>query len=290
MKITISVCCYNSENRISETIKSLAQIIIPSNLTLDLLIIDNNCTDNTVKLVESLWVKYLNPYTLKVIHEKNQGLSYARRCAIMNSASDYMIFCDDDNQLDKFFLVNILKIISSDKKIGVIGSKSLPIFSIDPPVWFNKYKRCYAVGDQYHHNGFIPDRNFFWGAGLTLKIDKLRVFFNNGNFNLISGRKAGRLLSGEDGEICAWMKFMRYKFYYSNELVIHHLIPSDRLTKDYLSKIIHGFRISSVWKVYDSYLNIKYNKTINLKSIVYIMLHPVFLAKIILIEHKLNKI
>jgi hypothetical protein len=113
------------------------------------------------------------------------------------------------------------------------------------PFWFSSFQSEYAVGVQSISSGDISKRGFLWGAGSAFNKDIFKSFIDNGlNFNL-SCRKGDELTSGGDAEYCCWFLLAGYKLWYDENLVYLHYITNERLTKDYLIKLISGTSSSS---------------------------------------------
>jgi len=60
----------------------------------EVLVVDNGSTDNTVTLTKSLAENL--PYSLKVVHCKQRGISYARNFGYKYANGKYLVFFDAD--------------------------------------------------------------------------------------------------------------------------------------------------------------------------------------------------
>lgn len=118
--ISIIVCCYNSETRIEKTLRCLA---IQEGLInqKEIILVDNNSTDNTKEKARKIWNELKNPYPLKIITQQNQGLSHARTKGVLDSKYSFGIFCDDDNLLTPNYCEIIFKNFVENHSLGVIG-------------------------------------------------------------------------------------------------------------------------------------------------------------------------
>ena len=47
MEITVAICTWNRARLLDETLTHLAELVVPSGLEWELLVINNNCTDHT---------------------------------------------------------------------------------------------------------------------------------------------------------------------------------------------------------------------------------------------------
>jgi hypothetical protein len=70
------------------------------------------------------------------------------------------------------------------------------------------------------------------------------AFERAGLWNNTIGRKAGTLLGQEVREWCSRARAANLKGFYSPDLVVHHVIPADRLTKKYYRSWFYWHGIS----------------------------------------------
>jgi glycosyltransferase involved in cell wall biosynthesis len=92
MKVTVAIPTHNRAFYLKQTLDGL-MLQDYENSQIEILVIDNNCTDNTKAVVEA----YNNSKILvRYIKETRQGLDHARNCAVEASTGDIIIFGDDD--------------------------------------------------------------------------------------------------------------------------------------------------------------------------------------------------
>ncbi len=136
-KITVATVCYNSEDTIENTIRS---VLYQTYSEIEYLIIDGASKDNTIDIVN----KYSTDPRMKVICEPDDGLYYAMNKAADNAAGDYIIymnsgdiFADNDvlqniaDHLDgKNELVygNVIRIKKNKKILEKYGNRYTPMF------------------------------------------------------------------------------------------------------------------------------------------------------------------
>src|SRR5215470_14722752 len=92
--ITVLVCTYNRSRTLGETIESVATQALPQPLSWELLIVDNNSSDDTRRVVEGFQRQY--PERIRYFFEPQQGLSYARNAGIREARGEILVFIDDD--------------------------------------------------------------------------------------------------------------------------------------------------------------------------------------------------
>ena len=112
--VTVLVNCFNSEHYIHDCLKSL---INQTYSNLQIIVWDNQSTDNTAKIVNSFNDQRISYY----ISNKFQNLVDARINALKHTNGDYIAILDSDDVAHKNRIENQLQIFLSDQMIGVIG-------------------------------------------------------------------------------------------------------------------------------------------------------------------------
>ncbi len=240
--ISIILCCHNSAARLPDTLKHLANQILPENVPVELILVNNSSTDDTASIAETLWASYSSPpklltsYTpiLRVIEEPRPGVLYARQRGVEAAHYELIVFCDDDNWLAKDYLLNAWNRMIENPRIGAIGGKGIAVGEIELPYWFEANKTGFACGEQWPKTGICTDRMYLWGAGLVTRKSILTKVLNPQYPMLLTGHKEGFAQAGDDMEICKRIILLGYDLYYDSSLVYQHFIPANRLTPEYL--------------------------------------------------------
>ncbi len=235
--ISVIICCFNSSKRLPQTLRHLANQNV-TEVDWEVVLVDNNSSDNTKDVAISEWDQYNINVPLRVVEEATQGLSAARERGVQESKYEYLVFCDDDNWLASDYLNEAYLILNKDKKIGAAGGWSEAASNVEIPDWFHGLNG-YAVGRQAPESGDLVGRYHLWGAGLATRKSLMTKVFST-RF-LLTDRKENVIVSGGDSEICARLILMGFKLYYSESLYFKHFIPKERLTKEYRVKLLQGF-------------------------------------------------
>ena len=276
--ISVIICCYNSSKKISETLFHLKHQNV-NNVPWEVIIVDNNSNDDTVSKCLAFWED--NSINFSIVSEERIGLVYAREKGVKTARYDYLIFCDDDNWLDQFYLRVVYDLFTKNPLIGAIGGQSIPVFedSINIPEWFEMEKNSYAVGKQALFTGDITYRYFLWGAGLAVRKKIAEKCFDLHTPFLLTGRSEVKVMAGDDSELCHRIILLGYRLYYDDRLKFRHYIPNDRLSSEYLIKLKEGFsKTYNILSLYSEYINIViFNKNSMVKNF-----------KEIFIDHKVN--
>ena len=90
--ISICICTYNRSESLRRTLASLAEQVNAEFGAIELLIVDNNCTDDTHQTVEA----FRQRLPIRRVTESRQGLAHARNRAVAEFRGDVLLFTDDD--------------------------------------------------------------------------------------------------------------------------------------------------------------------------------------------------
>lgn len=83
-KVSLILPAYNEEKNISRALKEF----FATNLFDEIIVIDNNSTDNTSTVAKN--------YGVKVVKELSQGYGFALRRGISEATGDYIVLCEPD--------------------------------------------------------------------------------------------------------------------------------------------------------------------------------------------------
>lgn len=287
MDISVIICCFNSSTRIKLTLQHLAAQNLDG-LTCEVVVVDNNCIDQTIELSRSTWEEFGEPFPLQVVIEKEPGLSHARKAGVIAAQGEIIIFCDDDNWLDNNYLSVAYQTMSLNKRIGVLAGQSRAVSDIEIPTWFYTYYGWYACGVLAMESGDVTTRKWVWGAGMVLRRDvmlKMYLTFSH----LTTDRKGADLSSGGDVEICLWHIISDYKLWYSAELLLCHYMENSRLNpevavKQFAAQNKSAFALKKLDLLASEYLIWSLSKSAYIKSI----LRQLVKFQLIIVFRKVN--
>lgn len=244
--VSVIVCCYNSAQRLPKTLAHLSAQKVVSELPWEVVVIDNASTDNTTEIAYQSWNLEAST-SLRVVHEPQQGLIYARQRGFIEAKYELVCFVDDDNWVCPEWVQTVAEIMSEHPEVAACGGCSQAISDIPLPWWFESYQDTYAVGQQTQEVGDITcTRGFLWGAGITIRKQAWQRLLDKGFQSILTGRKGAVLTAGEDHELCLALRLSGWRLWYEPRLKFHHFIPPSRLEWNYLRRLKHGFGAGSV--------------------------------------------
>lgn len=239
--ISIVVCTHNSAHRIGPALTALFQLEQPEGLLLELIIVDNASNDNTGERCVEMAKQEGYAGSFKVIQEPEPGLNHARLKGLYTAMYEWVLFCDDDNELFPDYLVQATPVLVREEKLGALGGCGIPRFDAPKPEWFDRYSHSFAVGPQAAADGLIAERPAeLYGAGCFFRIQPLRALFEKGFATVLTDRKGKQLVSGGDVEWCYLIQLAGYSIAYNSSMKFYHHMPDGRMNWEYYLRLKAG--------------------------------------------------
>jgi glycosyltransferase involved in cell wall biosynthesis len=235
--IAVIICAHNPRKHYLRRVLDGLQNQTLSKQHWELLLIDNASSSS----LASEWNLSWHPNARHVL-EPELGLSAARLRGMRESGSDVLVFVDDDNVLEPGYLSTALRIGLEWPRLGTWGSGStLPEYEQPPPGDLKELLPFLALRDvklPCWGNVAVTDTTP-WGAGLCVRREVAEAYLTHNERSPIhiTDRKGSALLGGGDVEISYVARDIGFGTGVFPELRLIHLIPKQRVTKEYLLKI-----------------------------------------------------
>jgi glycosyltransferase involved in cell wall biosynthesis len=232
--ITLIICSHNPRpDYLRRTLDALKAQDLPQDQW-EFLLVDNASKEPLAKNWDLSW--HLNG---RHVHESDLGLTPARLAAIRESRGELLVFVDDDNVLAGDYLSRASDLFARRADLGVASGRIVPEYETPPPDWFRPYESWIAVRriEQSRWSNFYDPRSEPCGAGMCLRKPIALAYAQKARDNKrqqLLGRRGNSLLSGEDVAITKVALGMGYSMGQFLELNITHLIPSRRVSENYL--------------------------------------------------------
>lgn len=236
--VSAVVCCYNSSAVIVPTIQALSRQEIPPGSGYELILVDNNCTDDTLFLAEQAWRNSIHP--VRIVKETKPGLIHARKTGVFSAQYHILLFIDDDNILAPGWIERLLNLYSRRADVGGIGGHNEPMLEGEKPAWFDKFSGMYACTPSYENPDVSAFKQRLFGAGMSFRTEALLAVFDSAlPFSLV-GRTQDTLNRGDDSEICLRVGLLGWKLWYENSLKLQHNILKSRINWAYVLNARRG--------------------------------------------------
>src|SRR6266540_2548384 len=124
--ISAIICTYNRANSLQKTLKSLEDLVVPANLSWELIVVDNNSRDDTRAVVEGF--ARTARFPVRYVFAGRQGLCHARNTGITVARGEVMAFTDDDVTVDPCWLWHLKRTFDQCDCMGVAG-RIVPVWT-----------------------------------------------------------------------------------------------------------------------------------------------------------------
>jgi glycosyltransferase involved in cell wall biosynthesis len=240
-EISVVMCCHNSEKRIENTLQYLSQQILSSpEYRFEIILVDNNCKDNTVDIAKKIWAPFQEKYPMHIVYEQKPGKSNALMAGYDAANYEIILLCDDDNWLCVDYFDITLSLFNQYPHIGMLGgygSEARFGESVEEPIWFKEMSGAYFVGKFIESSGFLPATNFnIWGAGSVIRKTMWNYLISNG-FEFKNSLQAGKA-QAEDAELAKIITITGHPLYFDERLTFIHDLSGGRVSEQNLDSQI----------------------------------------------------
>lgn len=131
--VTVAVCTRDRPADLARCLEALCQLTRLSNLSLELLVIDNApSSDATQKLVQQYpQVRY--------VQEPRPGLNWARNRAILEATSEIIAYTDDDVIVDRDWVVALAQVFAENPAVMTVTGLVMPHeLETEAQIWFEQ--------------------------------------------------------------------------------------------------------------------------------------------------------
>jgi glucosyl-dolichyl phosphate glucuronosyltransferase len=245
----IIICTYNNARLLDQVLEAIAQQKVSASHRWSVLVVDNNCTDDTAIVVEKHREAGIIPNLCRVV-EPRQGLIYARLCGIEHTTSEWIAFVDDDCLLEQTWVEQAIQFATSHLQCGAFGGKVILNWEQPPSPLLKKYGRLFAAYDRGNKVQQLSRQQFHIpGAGLTVRRSAL-IESGWTKKQFLTGRVGQALTSGDDSEIVLRILNAGYELWYTPDCTLHHFIPTRRISTAYLINLTYGIGLSAPYIAY----------------------------------------
>lgn len=236
--LDIVICTYNNAPLLRRTLDALSkQKVVSPWINWKVFVVNNNCTDETSDVVEEFLRS--EKFPLRMIHEARQGLTAARVCGVRNTGGDWIAFVDDDCLLNQNWIEEAARFAVDHPECGAFGGRIILEWEKTPPAFVLSRRYAYAgkqLGETTHKRSWLP------GAGMVVRRKALEAC-GWVEKQLLEDRIGERLVSGGDVEI--GLRIARsYEIWYTPQCEIRHFIPTRRMSREYLRRMVFGLGAS----------------------------------------------
>jgi len=111
--VTVIIPCYNYADKLPRAVESVIAQTYPAK---EIIIVDNNSSDNTQKVAAQLAEQYP---VVRYINEPRQGVAHARNRGIVEATTKYIVPLDADDEIKPVFIDVCVKALEADRSLAL---------------------------------------------------------------------------------------------------------------------------------------------------------------------------
>ena len=230
MDITVILCTYDRCQMLAQALESVAASSVPIAVDWEVLVVDNNSTDQTKAVVEDFCRRY--PGRFRYLKEPQQGLCHARNAGVREARGSVLAFIDDDVTVDPTWVWNLTSGLLSGEWGGA-GGRIFPLWTCSIPNWLStegpRALAPYVAFDLGAEAGPLAEPPF--GANMAFQ---KKMFEKYGGFRTDLDRCGGGMLSNGDTEFGRRLLMGGERLRYEPSAVVNHPVTADRAQKRYV--------------------------------------------------------
>lgn len=218
----------------------------------EVLVIDNGSTDQTKATAQAFSARLAN---LRYFYEPEPGLHSGRHRGMLEARGEVLVFADDDIEAFPTWL-EAISLNFEDRNVAMVGGNNLPRFASPPPCWIadlwdfvDHAKRTlgYLSLIDFGDGRFVTSPHNIWGCNFSIRKD---ILLEAGGFHPDSFPNDLLKYRG-DGEtyVSQYVKDRNLTAIFDSRASIHHIIPDERLSLEYLLTRYRAQGISSSYAV-----------------------------------------
>jgi glycosyltransferase involved in cell wall biosynthesis len=240
MHITVAIPTYNGESRLPRVLERLQAQINTQHIAWEILIVDNNSTDNTAKVIQEYQANWSNTYPLRYCFEAEQGAAFARQRAVREAKSLLIGFLDDDNLPAPNWVEQAYSFAQTYPKAGAFSGQIHGDFEVTPPENFARIQAFLAIREHGPTPHRFEPENLRLPPAASLVVRQQAWSESVPSRPTLTGKLPGVMVQGDDYEPLLYMHKAGWEIWYNPELHTDHQIPHWRLERDYLLSISRG--------------------------------------------------
>jgi glycosyltransferase involved in cell wall biosynthesis len=236
-KLTAAFCTYNRAERLPTLVAALRAQDCP--IPFDILVVDNNSSDNTQEILERLSQE--NGPSLRYVRETAQGIPFARNRAVdecLSLGSDFMLFMDDDELPGQGLLAAAVEALEQDGAECAGGRVEIVFAPGRRPQWLEDELLGFLAEIDHGQDAFwIEDQSTpLWTANIAYRME---IFSRHPDlrFDTRYNRLGHAVGGGSDAIMFRAMVDRQFKIRYRPDMVVEHYVDDWRLKRRYFLKL-----------------------------------------------------
>lgn len=140
LDVTVAVCTWNRARLLDQTLQKMRSLDVPPTARWELLVVNNNCTDDT----DAVIARHAGALPLRRLLEPKQGHCNARNCAIDAARGELVIWTDDDVLVHPNWVRAYLEAAQRWPQATYFGGETRPWYEVPPAAWIDRNREVLA--------------------------------------------------------------------------------------------------------------------------------------------------
>ena len=238
MKLSVIICTWNRASLLRQTLEQLTHLRVPSGVSWEVLVINNNSTDDT----EAVARLFQTRLPLRYLCEPKKGKSYALNLAMQAALGAYLLYTDDDVLVEEDWLCGYADAFARNPECAIFGGAIEPWFEGTPPPWIKPVlplvESAWAIRRLEHGRApFAMEKSFLpFGANLAIrKTEQLRFPYDPS-----LGPSEDTQRRGEETACVVQMLDAGVQGIWVPAARVRHFLPIARQSADFLRGVYRG--------------------------------------------------
>jgi glycosyltransferase involved in cell wall biosynthesis len=240
LDVSVAIPAYNGATRLPKILDKLLTQTGVEQLSWEIIIVDNNSSDNTSEIIQNYQKIYDGNCHLKYFLEPEQGAAFARLRAVREARGQLIAFLDDDNLPAPDWLAQAYTFGLKYPQAGAWSGQIHGDFEVKPPENFERIQAFLAIREHGSNPHLFDADNLRLPPGAALVVRKEVWSKNVPQRPTLSGKLPGILVQGDDYEPLLYIHYAGWEIWYNPAMHTYHQIPHWRLEKDYLLTLARG--------------------------------------------------
>lgn len=211
-KVSVLIPNWNGRELLKDCLRSLEKQTFKN---FEIILVDNGSTDDSLEYVEEGF-----PQVRIIKLEKNFGFARAINEGVKASGAEYVVFLNNDTNVDKNWLGNLIKCADSHPEVISVNSKLLNFYEkkiIDGVgIMINEVGQARSIGWQEKDRGKYEREQYIFGATGGASLFRRKEFIKVGMFD------EKYFMYSEEVDFAFRAQFLGFKSIFCPKAIVYH--------------------------------------------------------------------
>jgi glucosyl-dolichyl phosphate glucuronosyltransferase len=231
MDLTVLISTWNGAERLAVTLNTFTKCVIPGGLQWQIVLVNNNCTDNTDEVV----ARYAKVLPITYVDEPRPGLSQARNTGLNAASGKLIIFTDDDVKPCREWIKVYWDAYVADPSVKFWGGPVESEYEGSKPDADLLRLAPYSVRglDWGPKAQVLPEKQYFISANWAAPLQMIKEV---GAFDVRRGLNPDSklLITGEESDLMDRLKAHGLSGHYLPGARLQHYVPREKCTLEHI--------------------------------------------------------